>query len=73
MTSVPPAAARHALAFALSGLLLAVGAVLVVLAGPAPFSLAVPTLLAVGYSLFLEWHASEMKERSQSMPGRDTA
>ena len=32
-----------------------------------------PTLLAVGYSLFLEWHASEVKERSQSTPGRDTA
>jgi len=28
-----------------------------------------PTLLAVGYSLFLEWHASEVEERSQSPPG----
>jgi predicted PurR-regulated permease PerM len=32
-----------------------------------------PTLLAVGYSLFLEWHASEVKERSRSTLGRDTA
>jgi predicted PurR-regulated permease PerM len=28
-----------------------------------------PTLLAVGYSLFLEWHASEVKERRQSTLG----
>jgi predicted PurR-regulated permease PerM len=27
-----------------------------------------PTLLAVGYSLFLEWHAAEVKERRQPTP-----
>jgi predicted PurR-regulated permease PerM len=27
-----------------------------------------PTLLAVGYSLFLEWHAAEVEERSHSTP-----
>jgi predicted PurR-regulated permease PerM len=27
-----------------------------------------PTLLALGYSLFLEWHASEVEERGQSTP-----
>jgi predicted PurR-regulated permease PerM len=33
-----------------------------------------PTLLAVGYSLFLEWHASEVEERRQSTSGsHDTA
>jgi predicted PurR-regulated permease PerM len=28
-----------------------------------------PTLLAVGYSLFLEWHAFEVEDRRQSTPG----
>ena len=27
-----------------------------------------PTLLAVGYALFLEWHAAEIKHRNHSMP-----
>jgi predicted PurR-regulated permease PerM len=27
-----------------------------------------PTLLAVGYSLFLEWHAAEVKERRHPTP-----
>jgi predicted PurR-regulated permease PerM len=29
-----------------------------------------PTLLAVGYSMFLEWHAAEAQDRGTTIAGR---